>query len=93
MGEIMVFLADDSVFVREDVQAMFARHADLTTVGIARAPASIETRERLAENALAADIELTRDELDAIRPAGGVGLRHLPGDSTDNAETVPLTSD
>ncbi|MBI5087522.1 MAG: response regulator transcription factor, partial [Actinobacteria bacterium] len=48
MGVITVFLADDSVFVREGVQAMLARHKDLSIVGVA------EDHDGLVEGAAAA---------------------------------------
>jgi class 3 adenylate cyclase/DNA-binding NarL/FixJ family response regulator len=52
MGAITVFLADDSVFVREGVQAMLARHADLSIVGVADDHDSLVAGAEAAEPAV-----------------------------------------
>jgi adenylate cyclase len=59
MGAITVFLADDSVFMREGVAAMLARQPDLTIVGVAEDhDGLVEGAEAAAPNVVVSDIRM-----------------------------------
>lgn len=59
MGVITVFLADDSVFIREGVAAMLARQPDLEIVGVAEDhDGLVEGAEAAAPNVVVSDIRM-----------------------------------
>jgi class 3 adenylate cyclase/FixJ family two-component response regulator len=59
MGAITVFLADDSVFIREGVAAMLARQPDLTIVGVAEDhDGLVRGAEAAAPNVVVSDIRM-----------------------------------
>jgi class 3 adenylate cyclase/DNA-binding NarL/FixJ family response regulator len=80
MGVITVFLADDSVLIREGVRAMLARESDFEVLGVADDHDSlIEGAERLAPDVVVSDIRMPPSfEREGIDACHWIRKRH-PG--------------